>query len=440
MKMKILFALILATVVSSSVSYASGKMLETDVLVVGGGPSGVPAAIQAARAGCSTVLVEAGSQLGGSMTTAGVSFPGLFHAWGRQIISGIGWDLVCRTIETGGGSLPDFTKPYGNNHPAHQILLNAYVYSALAEEECLRSGVSIRYYEFPVSVRHFRNGWIVDIVGKGGTKERIRCNQLIDATGNASVAGMAGLERIREEDIQPGSLVFEFGGFDPSIIDYEELDHFLNAAKEDGRILPADCYSSAYALMNHHGIAVSHVTGADSSTSETHTLANINGRTSLLRLLRVLKSFHGLENLTINYMAGETGVRESWRIKGLYQITVDDYLDGRTFEDAVAYSFYPIDLHDAEGVEPRQLHEGNVPTVPLRALIPSKGSNILVAGRCLSSDRLANSALRVQATCMAVGQAAGAAAAIACKRKCQPADIPFEELKALLRENGAIVP
>lgn len=438
--MKKLLIFVLATVVASSVSHASVKMMETDVLVVGGGPSGVPAAIQSARAGCSTVLVESGSQLGGTMTTAGVRFPGLFHAWGRQIISGIGWELVCRAIEIGGGTMPDFTIPYGNNHPAHQILLNAYVYSALAEEECLRSGVSIRYYEFPVSVRQVRDGWIVELAGKGGAKKKIHCNQLIDATGNASVVGMAGLERIREDDSQPGSLVFEFGGFDPSSIDYEELDRFLSAAKEDGRILPADCYSSAYALMNHHGIAVSHVIGADSSTSETHSQANIDGRGSLLRLLRVLKTFHGLENLTINYMAVETGIRESWRIKGRYKVTVDDYLDGRVFEDAVAYSFYPIDLHNAEGVEPRQLQEGTVPTVPLRALIPLRGSNILVAGRCLSSDRLANSALRVQATCMAVGQAAGAVAAIACRRKCQPADVPFEELKSLLRESGAIVP
>ena len=92
------------------------NLVKTDVLVVGGGTSGVPAAVEAARNGCDVVLVEAGGQLGGTMTTGGVSFPGLFHAHGRQIIAGIGWDLVCRCVEMDGGALPDFTQQIGRAH------------------------------------------------------------------------------------------------------------------------------------------------------------------------------------------------------------------------------------------------------------------------------------------------------------------------------------
>ena len=92
------------------------------------------------------------------------------------------------------------------------------------------------------------------------------------------------------------------------------------------------------------------------------------------------------------------------------------------------------------GVQPAHLKEGVVPTVPLRALIPKGSANLLVAGRCLSSDRQANSGLRVQGTCMATGQAAGAAAALAAKRGVTPAAVPLPELKALLKAQGAIVP
>lgn len=437
----IVTVLALALAVASLCSCDSTQsMTEADVLVVGGGTAGVPAAIQAARSGCATVLVEAGSQLGGTMTTGGVRFPGLFHAWGKQVIAGIGWDLVCKTVAMDGGSLPDFSIPFGADHPKHQILINAPLYAALAEEECIKSGVKIHYYETPVKVRKTRKGWLVWLTGKGGTTKRICCRQVVDATGNASVIRMAGLDCERGEETQPGSLIFELGGFDCSTLDFEKLESLFEAARADGRISKTDCYSSLSALLLHQGIAVSHVIGADSSSSDTHTSANIEGRASLLRLVRVLKTFPGLENLTIKYMASETATRESWRINGLYRMTAEDYVDGRKFEDAVAYSFYPIDLHDAKGVEPRHLEEGVVPSVPLRSLIPSGSHDIIVAGRAICSDRLANSALRVQATSMATGQAAGAVAALACRLGCQPADVPLDELKSVLRDNGAIVP
>jgi predicted dehydrogenase len=104
-----------------------------------------------------------------------------------------------------------------------------------------------------------------------------------------------------------------------------------------------------------------------------------------------------------------------------YQITHSDYITGKVFDDAVSYSYYPIDMHNKYGVTPKHLTDGTIATIPLRSLLPKKSRNFLVAGRCISSDRLANSALRVQASCMGMGQAAGAAA-VACKA---PPDIWF---------------
>jgi hypothetical protein len=157
-------------------------------------------------------------------------------------------------------------------------------------------------------------------------------------------------------------------------------------------------------------------------------------------MLRFLKPLPGFANTRIERLQPETGVRETFRIVGETAVTHEDYTSGRTFPDAVCHSFYPIDLHVENGVRPRHLAEGVVPTVPLGALIPKGSRNLLVAGRCLSSDRLANSALRVQASCMAMGQAAGAAAALAARANATPASMPVESIRQTLQAQGAIVP
>jgi hypothetical protein len=140
------------------------------------------------------------------------------------------------------------------------------------------------------------------------------------------------------------------------------------------------------------------------------------------------------------HLQPETGFRESYRIQGETLITVSDYRSGKKFEDAICHAFYPVDLHTKKGVKPEPLKPGIVPTIPIRALIPKGSKNIMVAGRCVSSDRLANSGLRVQASCMAMGQAAGAAAAISAKAGSTPLEIPLKEIHDLLRQHGAIIP
>lgn len=371
-----------------------------DVLVVGGGTAGTIAAIQAGRAGAKTVLVERGSQLGGTTTTGGVAFPGLFDAWGKQVIAGIGWELVKAAVELDGGTLPDFSKT-PVHHWENQVQVNPFVYALLVEEACVDAGVEIAFYESPLSIGETADGWLVESAGPG-TRRRVLCGQIIDCTGGASVVGMLNLPRLRDNETQPGSLLYKLGG------DYLP-----------GRAQPDQLY----------------VHGADSSTSVTLTKANMDGRRALLEKLRAQK---GVARLT--HLQPETADRESYRIEGETVITVDDYAAGRLFEDALCHAFYPVDLHTRDGVKPKPLAKGTVPTVPLGALIPRGSRNLLVAGRCVSSDRLANSGLRVQASCMAMGQAAGAAAALAAKTNTTPHDVPLESIRELLRSHGAIVP
>lgn len=371
---------------------------EVDVLVVGGGTAGTIAAIQAGRAGATTLIVERNFQLGGTTTTGGVSFPGLFDAWGKQVIAGIGWELVRESVELDGGTFPDFSKvPARHSH--NQVRVNPFLYAVLAEEKCEQAGVAIAYYEFPQAVSKTAEGWQVDCAGFG-TRRRVRCKQIVDCTGGAEAAALAGLPRLRDDEIQPGSQLF-----------------LLGSAAAPGR----------------GGLDQLYVHGADSTNSRTVTQANLTGRRAVLEKVRQ-------EKKRLTHLQPEVGFRESYRIVGETIITVDDYTSGRRFDDAVCNAFYPVDLHTRTGVRPQPLQPGTVPTVPLRALVPQGSRNIVVAGRCVSSDRLANSGLRVQASCMAMGQAAGAVAALAAKRNTTPLDVPLADLRELLRDHGAIVP
>lgn len=371
---------------------------EVDVLVVGGGTAGHVAAIQAARAGATVLLVERGAQLGGTMTTGGVAFPGLFDAWGKQIIAGIGWELVKESVELDQGSFPDFAK-VPQRHWQNQIQTNQFLYAILAEEKCEAAGVKIAYYEFPQSLTKTEKGWNVECVGFG-TKRNVRCKQIIDCTGGAEVVGLAGFTRMREEERQPGSYLFMFG--EPNA---------------PGR-------KQTHQLYVH---------GADSTNSRTVTEANLTGRKSILAKVRK-------DGKRLMHLQPETGFRESYRIVGETMITVNDYRSGKKFDDAISNAFYPVDLHTKSGVKPDPLKPGTVPTVPLRALVPKGSRDLIVAGRCVSSDRLANSGLRVQASCMGMGQAAGAAAALAAKTGSTPLEVPLTEIHNLLRSHGAIVP
>lgn len=412
------------------------KSIKTDVLVVGGGTAGTIAAIQAGRAGAATVLIESGNQLGGTTTTGGVAFPGIFHAWGKQIVGGIGWELVEDCVRLNGDSLPDFSIP-PDHHWQQQVAVNAALYTLLAEEKCLQAGVDIRYYETPTQVEFKKGLWRVEALGKGSSTH-ITCKQIIDCTGNALIASMAGFDVIREAETQPGSLVFRIGGYDYNSLDLNLIPQKYHRVLRENMLVAQERTSGENTFVPYGYV---YVPAADSTTSESHTMANQQGRKALLKLLRELRSLPGCEHVKILDLKTETAVRETYRIDGIYKMTHLDYVEGKVFEDSLSHSFYPIDLHrEGESIYQEFLRPGIVASVPLRALIPRESKNFLVAGRCVSSDRLANSALRVQASCMGMGQAAAATAVLAAKQGTTPAEVPVDDIKQLLEEDGAIVP
>ena len=424
-------------------SLAGLNPVDCDVCIVGGGAAGIAAALQAGHAGVRTVLVEQGGQVGGNMTSGGVNFPGLFHAWGRQVIDGYAYCLLTNCVLSSGAKLPDFSMPDDLStwrHPRHQISFDIPLYVALAEEALGQAGVRILYYTAPQAVVRGADGWTVETVALGAART-IRARQLVDTTGNGTVAAMAGGRLMRDATISPGSLAYRLRVPEDAVVDEKALQAAFVREVAAGRLLKSDLRYDIGSFLKAGGGVNNYVPDADNSTAELRADTNRRGRAAMLRMYRFLRSQPGLEGVRLESMSPEVGVRETSRVEGDCVVTQDDYVSGRVFDDAVCYAFYPIDLHDARtGVKPKKLAPGVVATVPLAALRVKGVPDLWVAGRCMSSDRLANSALRVEATCMATGQVVGEAAAQAARKGAHAAEIDIGELRGRLRKTGAIVP
>lgn len=421
-------------------------MLDThfDVVVVGGGPSGIVAAIQAARSGASTLLIEKSGILGGTTTLNAVNFPGLFHAWGKQIIAGIGWDLVLATVRETGGTLPNFSSYRDVPHNHLQILVNVATYASLADRFVIESGAKLLLHTMIAEVHGYGEGWNVLVCMKEGLR-KIGCRVLVDCTGDANVVRQAGFPLLRNANKQPGTLIMHVEGYDLQSLNLERLEEAFLRAVEQGEMQRSDFQATlnpVRSFLRARGNNAMHVPGIDGETSESKTNAELQARETMMRICRFFRKQPGLEKFGIRYVATECGIRETTSISGETRITCRDYLVGKVWVDSLCYSFYPIDVHstDGIGIDIRPLSEGVFPTIPLSAQLPKGSRNLIVAGRSACGDQEAQSAYRVQASAMAMGQVAGAVAGIGAQKGLELRDVALEDIRKLLRDNGAIVP
>lgn len=412
--------------------------LRTDVVVVGGGTAGCFAAIAAAKAGAKTILVEKNGILGGTITSSAVNFPGLFFAWGKQIIAGPCWESILRAQSIGAAVIPEISRrPQAHWH--EQILLNIFSYTQILDELCLESGVELRLHTMAAAVEEKDEHILLTTAQKEGLVQ-IEAAVLIDATGDANVIRMAGYDCEKSDTLQPATLINNIGGYQVETIDREKIEKAVLEAYTNERLNPQDFQGkNLYDLLLEGRISM-HIECVDAETSAGRTRLEVEARATLMRIVSFLREIPGLENLHVISAASECGVRETCRIIGEKTVTSEDYLAGKVYDDAVCYAFYPIDLHQPLGIKQIFLDEGVVPTIPYGALIPRGAKRLLAAGRCIASDSDANSAIRVQAPCMAVGQAAGTAAAIAARENASVGSVPYHELKAALQNIGAIIP
>lgn len=415
------------------VTLQTNSVKKADVLVIGGGTAGVFAAIAAAESGAKTVLVEKNSILGGTMTAAGVNFPGLFFAWGKQIIDGPCWRAIERTIELGGAVMPEISfRPKYHNH--EQILLNRFVFAAVITDMCKAAGVEVITNAMPTAVKENEENTECLITAKSELIY-ITADVAIDCTGDANLVTRAGYAVEKSKIQQPATLQNRITGYNKRKVSLAAIKEKYPFSGLPARITPEKLFTYL-----KRGIIDIHIPCEDADTSYGKTLLEQNSLAALLEVYKFLRTVNGLKNLTVDFIAEETGVRETNRIVGERTITAEEYVRGERYPDSVCYAFYPIDLHVMNGIEQTFLKENVVAKIPYSALVPKGAGRILCAGRCISSDTYANSAVRVEAVCMATGQAAGCAAAIAAKRKINIKEVCYTELCRALENVGAIIP
>ena len=262
-----------------------------DVVVVGGGPAGIGAALAAAETGARTTLIERDSRIGGTTVQAEVCDMGLFYAWRRPIITGPGWEMVQRAVAEAGGTLPDFSKQEPDQWMESCVHVDPVVYARVAEETLRQAGVDLFLETEVLSVEKTKKGWRV-----GPVEGR----QVVDATGSATVAALAGAERVREPDDtrQPGSFFFwiDSQGLE---FDADEVNRNYKEAIEKGEMLPTDVHVGMSWFIRKGGGSGCYVPLADNSTPEARAATNRRGIEARDRVLAFIHRQKGLENVRL---------------------------------------------------------------------------------------------------------------------------------------------
>lgn len=310
-----------------------------DVVVVGGGPAGIGAALSAARLGAHTALLERDSRIGGTTVQAQVTQMGLFYAWRRQIIAGPGWEMVVRAVKEAHDTLPDFSRQEPDKWMESCVNVDPVVYSRVAQETLREAGVDLFLNTEVTAVEQTTEGWKV-----GPVEGR----QLVDATGNATVAALAGAERIQSpEDIrQPGSFFFWLNtqGME---FDTGAVIQAHQKAIAEGELLPTDVYVGMPFFIRKGGGSGCYVPMADNSTAEARAETNRRGVEARNRVLAFIRRQKGLENAEVVSSATDVGVRETYRVVGEKTITEEEYLSGTVADDALSWSYWMVDEHKA---------------------------------------------------------------------------------------------
>ena len=412
-----------------------------DVVIAGGGTAGH---VAAARVGVTTSIIEAGSMLGGTMTSGGVYMPNHFFSPQGPVVQGIPWELYSKTKEIEGLEVPDYRKRRPVESPGHYSYINIPVYAAVAEQEAIQAGVILHYHEFIAAINAVGDMWEITSFGRG-IQRITKAKEIIDCSGDADVVRLLGLEVLKSAASQPGALQYKIEGIEYEQVWKEEVQTIYEEAMTSGELQKGDF---AYANMepfkyylDHGGHNATHIYDANTSDADGQSRANIEGRERMLRMYKfVRKSIPGGERAVLKMMAPHAVARETFHTRGEYVITRDDFFRAVDFADKVCNAFNYIDMHSQEiGCEVEFLESDELlPKVPFSALIPRGSRRITVAGRNVSANRVAFAGIRAQCTCMAMGQAMGAAAALAVQKGVSSREIDSQDIVALTIEHGAI--
>ena len=419
---------------------------EYDVVVCGGGPAGFIAAIAAARQGARTAIVERFGFLGG-MATAGIVNPlSVFTYKGEKVIGGIPWEFIERLQSMGGGLIE---KPLGN------VAFEPEFYKLCCQRMVIEAGVEMFTNSY-ISGCVCNEGQIeaVIIENKNGS-EALRARCFVDCTGDADLAHLAGvpMQTMEGKPLQPMSTYFILSGVDTDSPMIREAMHH-NKQGENCHCLPVrekllelkeelgipEFGGPWFCTTLQPGVITVNMTrtSGDACDNRSYARAECELREQVFRMAEVLKdNFPEFRNSFVSAVSVQAGVRETRRIKGVHTISAEEYVNAYRYEDSISRGAHPIDIHIANGAAQNVTFLESPAYVPYRALIAEGFPNLLVAGRCLSADKTAFASLRVQASCMGTGQAAGMAAAICCEDSVDVHHVNIGKLVDRLRKTGA---
>ena len=422
-----------------------------EVVVVGGGPAGIAAAIAAARAGRATICIERYGFCGGAGTAAGLStFCGLHavvHGEHQQIVHGLADDILARIERMDGLNKPHLTIQ-------NQILAQAYDISAFkiaADELLAEAGVHVLFHAFATGVVMDSSDRIAAVLveTKSG-RCAVRGQLFIDGSGDGDLASWAGVPY----EVGDGagnmlypSTMFRINGVDPVKAGraWELIPTLMDEAEKNGRRFPRkkpivrpqrnpiEWRANLTQIRNPDGTAVSGIDADQLSSGE------IEGRRQCWDTFEFIKSVTpGFERAYIVEIAPQIGIRETRRVRGEYMLSEDDVLDCTDFADAIGVNGWPVEAHvagDVEFVFARKKRGFN--QLPYRMIVPQKIDNLLVAGRCASMTHGGQSAARVSGPCFVMGQAAGTAAHLALQAGVAPRRLDASRLQERLERDGA---
>lgn len=442
-----------------------------DVLVVGGGVSGCAAALAAARNGADVLLLEQNGYLGGTLTGCGVGPMMTFHAGEKQVILGIMEELVAELVRRGQspGHVPD-TKQYTSTITP----FDAEGLKLILDEKLSEAGCTVLFHTFVGAVQA-EDGCItgLTVCNKDGL-HTLSAKVYIDATGDGDVAAWAGADMTkgRPEDgaAQPMTMKMKYCCVDtealkgyvlknperfpklaphmeifrqPVPVDLEGFDEEFSAAKAAGElsIRRENVLMFATGRPGEYIINTTRIVDHDATDAVSLSEAEQIGRRQCAELDRFLRErVPGFAHAMLEFTGPSVGVRGSRQLVGCCTLTAEDILSCRVFEDRIAHSAYPIDIHNpkGEGTDSTFVsRKGTYYSIPYSIMVCPQINNLIVTGRCVSATFEAQAAIRTTPTVGAMGQAAGVAAAMAAAAEGDTREVNIKALQQTLADQGA---
>jgi hypothetical protein len=411
---------------------------KSKVLVVGGGPAGVGAALAAARGGAQTTLVEHYGCLGGMWTT-GLLNPILdYHEKG-----GIVEEIVSRL------------RTAGKLSPGSRANFDVEYCKYLLDRMMTEAGVEVRLYRTAVETICDGDRVCGIVTESKSGREALLAQTVIDCTGDGDVCARAGVPftKGRESDglMQSVTLFFMLANvrYLQESFGTDIHDMLARASEEHGLSYDVPYKTPSFFHQPDAGsssawhtiVQLTHMYGCDGTDADDLTRATIEGRQQVQDGVRVMQYVPELAGVELVATGVQLGVRETRHIQGRYRLQEDDLVNGRRFEDGICVVRFNIDVHaakPAEGTKTIHIQGGEVAPyhIPYRALVPINREHLLMAGRCISGSSRAHASFRVTGDCVAMGQAAGTAAALAVRQGIAPSALSSTDLVRQLRIDG----